>query len=48
MAVLLLCSHDLDLQSIDRRERLRRLALETIDLAKDPYYVSGMQPGMNS
>ena len=26
-------------QSIDRRERLRRLALETIDLAKDPYYM---------
>lgn len=25
--------------SIDRRERLRRLALETIDLAKDPYYM---------
>jgi hypothetical protein len=27
------------LQGIDRRERLRRLALETIDLAKDPYYM---------
>lgn len=27
------------LQNIDRRERLRRLALETIDLAKDPYYM---------
>lgn len=27
------------MQSIDRRERLRRLALETIDLAKDPYYM---------
>ena len=25
-------------QSVDRRERLRRLALETIDLAKDPYF----------
>lgn len=24
-------------EAIDRRERLRRLALETIDLAKDPY-----------
>ncbi len=24
---------------MDRRERLRRLALETIDLAKDPYYM---------
>jgi len=24
-------------QSVDRRERLRKLALETIDLAKDPY-----------
>lgn len=23
--------------AIDRRERLRKLALETIDLAKDPY-----------
>lgn len=29
----------LRLQGIDRRERLRRLALETIDLAKDPYYM---------
>jgi hypothetical protein len=27
------------MQAIDRRERLRRLALETIDLAKDPYYM---------
>ena len=27
------------LQAIDRRERLRRLALETIDLAKDPYFM---------
>lgn len=26
-------------QAIDRKERLRRLALETIDLAKDPYYM---------
>ena len=26
-------------QAIDRRERLRRLAMETIDLAKDPYYM---------
>lgn len=25
-------------QAVDRRERLRRLALETIDLAKDPYF----------
>ncbi|KAI3923344.1 hypothetical protein MKW98_026937 [Papaver atlanticum] len=25
-------------EAIDRRERLRRLALETIDLAKDPYF----------
>lgn len=25
--------------SIDRRERLRKLALETIDLAKDPYFM---------
>lgn len=23
--------------AVDRRERLRKLALETIDLAKDPY-----------
>jgi hypothetical protein len=27
------------IQGIDRRERLRRLALETIDLAKDPYFM---------
>ena len=27
------------LQAIDRRERLRRLALETIDLTKDPYFM---------
>lgn len=26
-------------EAVDRRERLRRLALETIDLAKDPYYM---------
>ena len=26
-------------QAIDRRERLRRLALETIDLTKDPYFM---------
>ncbi|GFH23212.1 matrin-type domain-containing protein [Haematococcus lacustris] len=26
-------------EAIDRRERLRKLALETIDLAKDPYYM---------
>jgi len=26
-------------QNIDRRERLRQLALETIDLAKDPYFM---------
>ena len=26
-------------QAIDRRERLRRLALETIDLSKDPYFM---------
>mmetsp|Transcript_18929 Transcript_18929/g.32366 ORF Transcript_18929/g.32366 Transcript_18929/m.32366 type:complete len:261 (+) Transcript_18929:134-916(+) len=25
--------------AVDRRERLRRLAMETIDLAKDPYYM---------
>ena len=27
------------LQAIDRRERLRRLAMETIDLSKDPYFM---------
>ena len=27
------------MQAIDRRERLRRLALETIDLSKDPYFM---------
>ncbi|PKI38040.1 hypothetical protein CRG98_041570 [Punica granatum] len=26
-------------EPIDRRERLRKLALETIDLAKDPYFM---------
>lgn len=25
--------------AIERRERLRRLALETIDLSKDPYFM---------
>src|ERR1700722_9845038 len=25
--------------NVDRRERLRQLALETIDLAKDPYFM---------
>lgn len=30
---------DYVLQAIDRRERLRRLALETIDLSKDPYFM---------
>lgn len=29
----------LTLQAVDRRERLRRLALETIDLSKDPYFM---------
>ncbi len=29
----------MDTQAIDRRERLRRLALETIDLSKDPYFM---------
>ncbi|KXZ48607.1 hypothetical protein GPECTOR_26g510 [Gonium pectorale] len=29
----------LQIQAIDRRERLRRLALETIDLSKDPYFM---------
>jgi len=28
-----------DQEGIDRRERLRQLALETIDLAKDPYFM---------
>lgn len=26
-------------ENIDRRERLRQLALETIDLSKDPYFM---------
>ena len=26
------------LENVDRRERLRRLAMETIDLNKDPYF----------
>jgi splicing factor 3A subunit 2 len=26
-------------EAVDRRERLRRLAMETIDLAKDPYFM---------
>lgn len=26
-------------EAIDRRERLRKLALETIDLSKDPYFM---------
>ena len=26
-------------EAIDRKERLRKLALETIDLAKDPYFM---------
>ncbi|EXB50105.1 hypothetical protein L484_003707 [Morus notabilis] len=26
-------------EAIDRRERLQRLALETIDLTKDPYFM---------
>ncbi|KAL4166788.1 hypothetical protein KRP22_014040 [Phytophthora ramorum] len=25
--------------NVDRRERLRKLALETVDLAKDPYFM---------
>ena len=35
--LLMLCA--IYLQAIDRRERLRRLALETIDLSKDPYFM---------
>lgn len=34
-----MCMPCVALQAVDRRERLRRLALETIDLAKDPYYM---------
>eukprot|EP01047_Picozoa_sp_COSAG01_P125198 COSAG01_NODE_54233_length_333_cov_1.175214_1_plen_34_part_01 len=26
-------------EQIERRERLRKLALETVDLAKDPYFM---------
>ena len=33
------CKAGMSLQAIDRRERLRRLALETIDLSKDPYFM---------
>ena len=40
-------------EATDRRERLRRLALETIDLAKDPYFMrnhlgrySSIQPSL--
>ena len=36
---VLLLQLPLLLQAIDRRERLRRLALETIDLTKDPYFM---------
>ena len=28
-----------EMSNADRRERLRQLALETIDLAKDPYFL---------
>lgn len=42
--------HTHTLQAIDRRERLRRLALETIDLSKDPYFMRNhlgqVRPGM--
>jgi splicing factor 3A subunit 2 len=27
------------MQNVDRRERLRKLALETIDISKDPYFM---------
>ena len=36
---LSLLTLDFHEQAIDRRERLRRLALETIDLSKDPYFM---------
>jgi hypothetical protein len=36
MLCVAVCCH---VQGVDRRERLRRLAMETIDLAKDPYYM---------
>ena len=26
-------------EQVERRERLRKLALETVDLAKDPYFM---------
>ncbi|KAM0751677.1 splicing factor 3a [Meredithblackwellia eburnea MCA 4105] len=35
-----------DSQAIDRRERLRKLALETIDLAKDPYILRNHLGGL--
>ena len=35
----LLSPSDLLQQNVDRRERLRRLALETIDITKDPYFM---------
>ncbi|KWU47354.1 splicing factor 3a [Rhodotorula sp. JG-1b] len=35
-----------DEQAIDRRERLRKLALETIDLAKDPYILRNHLGGL--
>ncbi len=36
------------LQAIDRRERLRRLALETIDLSKDPTLCEIIWDSMNA
>jgi splicing factor 3A subunit 2 len=38
-ASTLLSPSDLLQQNVDRRERLRRLALETIDITKDPYFM---------
>ncbi|KAL8277991.1 hypothetical protein RQP46_009623 [Phenoliferia psychrophenolica] len=35
-----------DAQALDRRERLRKLALETIDLAKDPYILRNHLGGL--
>ncbi|GAA5944413.1 spliceosome assembly protein PRP11 [Sporobolomyces koalae] len=35
-----------DAQAVDRRERLRKLALETIDLAKDPYILRNHLGGL--
>lgn len=32
--------------AVDRRERLRKLALETIDLAKDPYILRSVLVAM--